>query len=244
MRAPRLVQGLTMQDAYLNALAALKEEHWDAFNLVVQVEDPTAFDDAIHARIVKLAKDCEVKTPKQVASTIFPESQRLSSHDSAQLYDRYLTRYFPQYKKHMPNGSWGSYFARLINYGRGSTTVNQLGELIDAIRKSDKVWRATHVMVVPYPGAETRRQRGGPCLHYITVQLEPGNPRRVSLLAVYRNHTFVERAYGNYWGLSNLLRFIASETGYEVGRLTCVSSHAEVEKCHPAVTGLLSEYGL
>ena len=244
MQAPRLVQGLSIQDAYINALAALRDEGWETFNLVVHIEDPTAFDDAVHARVVQLAADCGVKTPRQVAHTIFPEAQYRSSHDAAHLYQRYLDRFMPRYKKAMPNGAWGSYFGRLIGYERGDGTVNQLGDLIDAIKKSDRVWRAAHVMVVPYPGPETRRTRGAPCLNYIAIQLEPGNPPTVSMLAVYRNHTFVERAYGNYWGLANLLAFIASETGYGVGQLTCVSSHAQVEMRHPLVAEVLAEYGL
>lgn len=243
VQAPRLVHGSSIQDAYVAALCALRDEHWDAFNLLVQIENPLAFDEAAHVRIAQLASDCGVKTPRQVAHTVFPDGQYRSSRDSVHFYDRYLKRFLPVYKKRMPNGAWGSYFGRLIGYDRGGAAVNQLGDLIEAIRRSDRVWRAAHVMVIPYPGPETRRTRGAPCLNYIAVQLEPGDPPTASLLAVYRNHTFVERAYGNYWGLANLLAFIATETGYGVGRLTCLSSHAEVEMHHPLVSAFLSEFG-
>lgn len=73
------------------------------------------------------------------------------------------------------------------------------------------------------------RRRGGPCLNYIAVQMEHGNPDALGLMCVYRNHDFLERAYGNYWGLCNLLCFVAEETDSAPGPLTCVSSRAHVE---------------
>jgi hypothetical protein len=82
-----------------------------------------------------------------------------------------------------------------------------------------------------YEGGETVRPLGGPCLNYIAVQAEPSQanqPMTLGLLAVYRNHDFLERAYGNYWGLCNLLRFLIKEVGGAPGPLTCVSSHAYV----------------
>jgi thymidylate synthase len=70
---------------------------------------------------------------------------------------------------------------------------------------------------------------GAPCLNYVAVQLD-ADTKTMGLLAVYRNHDFFERAYGNYWGLCNLLRFMAKETNFNPGVLTCVSSHAYVDK--------------
>jgi hypothetical protein len=49
------------------------------------------------------------------------------------------------------------------------------------------------------------------------------------MTAHYRNHYFVERAYGNYLGLGRLLVFIAHEAGLEPGRLLCVSGHAVLD---------------
>jgi hypothetical protein len=49
------------------------------------------------------------------------------------------------------------------------------------------------------------------------------------MTALYRNHYFVSRAYGNYLGLGWLLKFISSATGREPGELLCVSSLAKLE---------------
>ena len=65
-------------------------------------------------------------------------------------------------------------------------------------------------------------------MNYIAVQRAEGNNAELGLLAVYRSHDFLERAYGNYWGLCNLLNFMAKETKSLPGPLTCVSSAAYV----------------
>ncbi|MCJ7504472.1 MAG: hypothetical protein MUP80_15640, partial [Acidobacteriia bacterium] len=91
--------------------------------------------------------------------------------------------------------------------------------------------KAAYTVLIQKPGGETVRPLGGPCLNYIAVQTEQGQagrPLTLALLAVYRNHDFLERAYGNYWGLCNLLMFLAKEVGGLPGPLTCVSSHAYV----------------
>jgi hypothetical protein len=69
---------------------------------------------------------------------------------------------------------------------------------------------------------------GGPCLHYIFLQLD-SDLRTMNMLAIYRNHDFANKAYGNYVGLGDLLEFLCYETNFNVGKLTCVSSHAFIE---------------
>lgn len=71
---------------------------------------------------------------------------------------------------------------------------------------------------------------GAPCLNYLTVQVYENDSGRkvINLLAVYRNHDFTVRTYGNYLCLRNLLRYICAETDSEVGSITCISSHAYI----------------
>lgn len=107
-------------------------------------------------------------------------------------------------------------------------SMKQLAQVINAIRNRENVYRAALTIVVQHPGPETVRTRGGPCLNYLAVQTKPGPPLTLGLLAVYRNHDFLERAYGNYWGLCNLLGFLAREVNADEGPVTCVSSHAYV----------------
>jgi hypothetical protein len=54
----------------------------------------------------------------------------------------------------------------------------------------------------------------------------------VHLTALYRNHTFLSHAYGNYLGLGRLLAFICAETDTCPGELVSVSTHADAELSH------------
>jgi thymidylate synthase len=90
------------------------------------------------------------------------------------------------------------------------------------------VYHAAYTIVVVRP-KDSHRPRGGPCLNYIALQLgRDSGSRTLSLLAVYRNHDFVQRALGNYIGLADLQAFLADQSGYGLGTLTCVSSRASL----------------
>lgn len=49
------------------------------------------------------------------------------------------------------------------------------------------------------------------------------------LTAFYRNHYYVERALGNLIGLSQLLYFVARESGLEPRGLVCHSTFARLD---------------
>jgi thymidylate synthase len=181
-----------------------------------------------HDKMEAFAKAQGILGPKHVAYTIFPLRLYQNRWDAAALFTAYNRRrgLFERIKT-----GWGTYFRRMTNYEGANGTVNQLDNIISAIRGRDKLSKAAYTIVIQTPGGETVRPRGGPCLNYIAVQAEPGQsgqPLTLGLLAVYRNHDFLKRAYGNYWGLCNLLKFLARETDGTAGALTCVSSHAYV----------------
>lgn len=50
------------------------------------------------------------------------------------------------------------------------------------------------------------------------------------LTALYRNHYYVARGLGNFIGLGRLQEFIAYQASVPVGPLTCISTHAEVDR--------------
>jgi hypothetical protein len=75
--------------------------------------------------------------------------------------------------------------------------------------------------------ATDRRQRGFPCLVHVDLTLLDG---KLSMLAVYRHQYLVTKAYGNLVGLSRLLRFLAQQTGYEVGELSVQATLADDER--------------
>lgn len=230
MNSPILIEKECFQDAWLEAANLLMDNHWDLWNLIIHIKHPILMDKDFNNRVTAFAKEHGLITPKGVAYTIFPHKTYKRVQDAQILYNSYLKTIYPWTRTRAHKG-WGTYFYRMINYKTDEGCINQLDNIISAINNRVITSRAAYTIVIEKPGGETIKPLGAPCLNYIAVQLEPGEHRnRIGLLCVYRNHDFLERAYGNYWGLSNLLYFIARETDSEVGTLTCVSSHAYISK--------------
>lgn len=230
MNPPIPITAASFQDAWVQAVKMLASRNWEASNLVVHIENPSSFDQKIHSGVERFAKTNKIIGPKHVAYTIFPHNLYRTKGNSAELYDAY-NRQRGMYDR--IKTSWGTYFRRMTAYHGMKGSVNQLDKIIDAIRKRQRISRAAYTITIMYPGWETIRPRGGPCLNYLAVQAKPsGDDNRtiLGLLAVYRNHDFLERAYGNYWGLCNLITFLANEAYGTPGPLTCVSSRAYVDK--------------
>ena len=179
--------------------------------------------------------------PKHVAYTIFP--RRLASRH------RDITKLSYEYNR--PRGFYDRVARRARRVGALLSADDSLsesrwgrGQPVGTYHQSDqvrggRVHKAAYTIVIPRPGAETAQPLGAPCLNYVAVQLEAGDPKHLGLLAVYRNHDFLERAYGNYWGLCNLLLYLAQETGAAPGPLTCVSSHAYIPNHRRALGELI-----
>ncbi len=49
------------------------------------------------------------------------------------------------------------------------------------------------------------------------------------LTALYRNHYYIERLFGNLIGLARLMAFVGREANVPVGPLTVISTHAEID---------------
>lgn len=238
---PQLVVATSFQEGYIAACRHLMGRGWTARNLVVYIADPTALDQSLHQRVVEFARQHALHNPKNVAYSIFPWRLYERQGNIDCLLVRYLgARGLYERLRRLSPGMWGTYFYRMTAYPAADGPVNQLANVIKAIRSRSTVCRAAYTLVIPVPGGENVRRRGSPCLNYIAVQLEGGEARRASLLAVYRNHDFLERAYGNYWGMCLLLRFLARETGFCTGSVTCVSSHAYVPRLRRELRVLIS----
>jgi len=230
------------QNAWLEVVKQLMSYHWEVRNLIVQIKDPSAIDQGFHDKMESFARAQSILGPKHVAYTIFPHGLYKYKGDATGLFTAYNKQrgLYDRIKT-----GWGTYFRRMTNYEGAYGTVNQLANIISAIRDRDNLSKAAYTIVIQHPGGETVRPLGGPCLNYVAVQAEPAQSVDLvtfGLLAVYRNHDFLERAYGNYWGLCNLIRFLAKETGGASGPLTCVSSHAYVSGKKTALKTLVEGF--
>ena len=80
------------------------------------------------------------------------------------------------------------------------------------------------------PATDMRDWLGLPCLSHLSFKRVPrGEGYAVDLTAMYRSHHYCARALGNLIGLGQLLSFVAQESGLEVGTLSCLSTHAELD---------------
>jgi thymidylate synthase len=221
----------SFQDAWIAAARLLRDNGWDLRNLVVQIQYPTLFNPVVQQQVSTFAENVGVLKPKHVAYTLFPHGLAARCPSADDLFAAYNRQdgLFQRLNRKAGN-RWGTYFRRMTHYDTSTDPVNQLKDILDAVRSDANTHAGAFSMIIQKPGGEMMRRRGGPCLNYIAVQMEDGDPAVLGLLCVYRSHDFLERAYGNYWGLCNLLAFMAKETGSQPGPLTCISSRAFVSQ--------------
>lgn len=230
INAPVMLVANGFQQAWMDVVRLLKTSHWELRNLVVQVKDPTLFDQQVHDRVSTFAQSEGLLGPKHVAYTIFPHGLYKQTGNAPRLFSAYNRPNGLYERLNRRKPCWGTYFRRMTHYPKADGAVNQLANMINAIRSRDSISKAAYTIVIQNPGGETVKPLGSPCLNYVAMQLDPVDPIVLGMLAVYRNHDFLKRAYGNYWGLCNLLNFVVREIGARPGPLTCVSSHAYISE--------------
>lgn len=227
MNEPVLIVANDFATAWAKALVKLKDLSWEGWNFVVTINDPLIVDASAIKYLDDFTNSKNLISPSKVQHTIFP--QRIYDkciNNRVELYRRY-DRFYSITRK-MPHHAWGTYFKRMISYETiKGKEYDQLGNIIDHINNRKCTYGSSNIMFIPQIESESNKTMGAPCLNYITVQVENDKGKRtISLLAVYRNHDFRERTFGNYWGLCSLLKYICTETNSSVGSLTCISSHA------------------
>lgn len=238
MNTPIVVCEDSFQVAWAKAVLALGYNNWNAWNFVVQINNPLLFDEEIHLIMENFASNHNgIKSQKVVQHTIFPQQFYKEGVTRDKLYRAYW-KYFNIYnKKH-----WGTYFERMIRYQTSKGDIDQLGKIIDHINDRTTNYGAAHTILIPYPHKDSNKIMGAPCLNYLTVQVEKQQQvRMINLLAVYRNHDFRARAYGNYWGLCSLLNYICNETNSKIGMITCISSRASIPNSKVELSGLANK---
>jgi hypothetical protein len=231
--------------AWLAALDALLIAGGDAVNLTVCISDPTAEDKVVRQVLDRFIVAQRRAKPKvqlvsTVANTIFPAAwylpDRLGPDAAEHLYELERTTRSVSRRR---NGR-GTYFERMVAWpGPNGKEFNQLDAAVRRLRSvRDRGHQRGHdyeigitmpadeIAVPVLVAGRDRSVIGFPCLSHLSFSLLHGV---VHLLAVYRSHDFVSRAYGNYLGLGRVLQFVARESGFRAGELTCVSASATAE---------------
>ncbi|HHV99135.1 MAG TPA: hypothetical protein GXX36_06120 [Clostridiaceae bacterium] len=240
-----LIEADNLSQAWFEATRyILTQSNAQCNNLLVEIADPLARCNQIELEYEHFCERQGIKHFSIPAKTVFPKkTYEILNHDRIKLYKKY-----PKLHKVL-KGKWGSYFKQMINWRINNVegfSVNQVEQLIQLLNTRKKVYKAAYTIQITNPQDHSTYTIGGPCLHYILLQLQKegdvkvmdmlavyrnkeGDVKVMDMLAVYRNHDFAVKAYGNYVGLGHLLEFLCRETGFTIGKLSCFSSHAYIE---------------
>lgn len=248
------VSGSNIAEAWVNAFDRLASaKHHEHVNFTVTIENPGLELSGVRRRLDRAVADLKAggarfdKSVHTVANTIFPVSLYRAGRPDA----FYAAVRGSQGRRAPSPTSWGSkggtYAGRLVRYPtHGKGELNQIKRIIEFL-DAEKVYRDRYEIslvsespddALEAPAVCTSAStfvpgydnavRGGQCLSHISLNVTAG---KLSMTALYRHQTFVERAYGNFLGLARLQHFLVQESrrDLEVGELMVVASHAEIE---------------
>jgi len=219
---------------WLAASIAVQELGGEAHNVIVDIADPlseTRADAAIVREVDNFLRDHHHNALSSVANTIFPKSL-YERHGPDNFYDVYRDRVLPRMKT--MTRDWGRYFERLTMWkkvdGSQVRIINPLDDLVHFMQtqiQSDRTYRNVYEMTVYDPTRDARKVSNRQCLSFLSFKLT--GEKQLNLTVMYRNHTYISRGLGNFIGLGRLLAFVADQSGAQLGSLTCISTHAEID---------------
>jgi thymidylate synthase len=218
--------------AWVAAADAVVNAGDEAYDVIIDVANPTAFDNR-DKEVIKLVdrflRGYNQAPISTVVNTIFPSSL-YRRHGYPAIFDEYQK----VYGKLTTSKRWGRYFGRLMRRadpeGPKGAVYNPLQKLIEKLQDQNNArtpFRAAYELSLYNLDLDRNRYRDAPCLSHLSFKRRPD--LRLSLTAMYRNHSYVTRCLGNLIGLGRLQAFIAEQVGLKVGSLTCVSTHAEID---------------
>lgn len=220
-----------------------------AFHTVTRIRDTSISE---QPRIRKAADDLldefGLQPVSTVANTIFPAGLAAQEADASSLSERYIKLY-PELKKIRPQkNSKGTYFLRIVSYDNAVGKVNQLVHVIETLRKEiasgGGAKRARYEITLEqqdsfalpvFDPTHDTSAMAFPCLSFLSFQIDK---TRLHVVAHYRSQFLVERGYGNYLGIVNLLHYIAKQAGLTPGSATIVVGLAHVDRLR---TSLVSD---
>ncbi len=253
------VSGPDISTAWIRACRALDRiPTHRAYHTTVHIDDPTHDDPGVRAELDRVLESKGKQPVRTIANTIFPAALARTTDGHVALTDRYKTLY-PSLKRMHQGNRRGTYFGRLIDYPRANGSIDQIAAVIRRLQQemntsrpktacyeADLVDPATDLDAEPTtaavpviaPGIDNSTT-SFPCLSHCSFQLDRAG--QLHLVALYRSHYMVERAYGNYVGLGELMAHIAHATRLRVGVLTVVAGYAQLDNhCITRIRPLLA----
>ena len=225
-----VIKGTNVSNTWLKAILHLKANRKEAYNLIAEIEHPTVEDLETKYELNTLLESKNLQPIDTVANTIFPTDLITKGYPREHFYQRFHNLY-PRLQKIKVNDG-GTYFGRLVAWGFESPQkpgFNQVEDVINKLYREKNNGRGIRVMYemsIYNPEWDHTNQMGFPCMSFISLKIR-GDV--VDLTAIYRNQYFIEKSYGNYLGLGRLLGFICKHSGFNIGKLTCIATHAHLE---------------
>lgn len=235
--------------AWLAATQHLEASGRECRNIVLEIAQPHELPAGDRAALDKVDAALKANTNdlciKTVATTIFPQRiyERLGPDEFADYFLKVM-------KKGKKKGTWGTYAMRMLQR-RGKvagSTFNPLQQIVEKLKhaanggqafKSDyelgvhlveDLDETEYEVAAELPTWESAtdgaKTMNIPCLSHVTFKMISG---RLELTAIYRSHYYGARALGNLVGLSQLQSYVATQTGLQIGTLTCISTHAVLD---------------
>jgi hypothetical protein len=194
----------------------------------------TNLDQGIVRAVDRFLTNHEADPVATVAATIFPASDYRRNGVKG-VFEDFPERTYPKLTTR-----WGTYAGRMLRHtGKNGKPFNPLEVTLEKLRAQSKrksplrgiyeVGLTDMLTDVPIfdPVLDSKRTMGQPCLAHLSFKLR--EEKGVMLTALYRNHYYVQRTLGNLIGLSQLLYFVARESGLAARSLVCHSTFARLD---------------
>lgn len=206
------------------ALPGLNSTHF-----VVRINNPLPEEKSIRDAADELLEGLNFQSVDTVRNTIFPYTWASDVPDLSKLSEEYIERYADLRK--LAGSPRGTYFGRMVAYPRADgSTANQLVHTVEKIQQAVTEGprrTSTYEMNIYSELKDAGAPLGFPCMSHAAFHLAGDE---LHLAAVYRNQDLVKRGYGNYFGLAQLLEYVAAITRCRMGELLVVAGHAYVEE--------------
>jgi hypothetical protein len=226
------ISGLTITNVWRRAITlASRSPRKEITNLIVNVENLDERHELHHNATLHSLNAAMLANGNHavytVANTIFPRSLWHPRLSRDAFYERYF-RLWPRISSHRENRR-GTYFQRLVSFPGSRGPFNQLEHVISAYNSKIRR-RSTLQCGILAPDLDLRPTpyQGFPCMQQVAFMPEQNGGLRVT--ALYPMQYLWARAYGNYTGLIDLGRFMASQMGLTLRAMTCISLAAKLEE--------------
>lgn len=222
----QILTGHSVVEAWLKASSAVLSSPSNRIrNLIVEILDPIAFDRKWLHRFDPKSVGAKDRL-SAVVKVLFPFRGKQPNETRDQFYLRWNKALEKNRSKKTLHAAWGTYFGRLTAF----QNENQLENIVRALAQRKIRPEAALVAHTSSPKLDTIKPIGSPCLQYVEVLW--GRDDVIDLVAIYRNHDFLNKALGNYIGLGRLLNFLTGESGKTPGKIVCHSVRAYCDEPH------------